>query len=72
MAYLPVGGTVTLNLAALHAKKVKAWWYDPRNGKAQLIGTFAAQGIKKLFPQTSEDWLLVIDNAALGLGAPGR
>jgi len=72
IAYLPLGGTLTVNLNAFHLKKVKAWWYDPRNGKAQLIGTFAARGIKKLSPQTSEDWLLVIDNAALNLLPPGK
>src|SRR6185437_8778820 len=44
IAYLPLGGTLTVNLNAFHLKKVKAWWYDPRNGKAQLIGTFAARG----------------------------
>ncbi len=72
IAYLPQGGTLTLNLSALNAEKVKAWWYDPRNGRPRLIGTFAGHGIKKLSPQTSEDWVLVVDNAALGLGAPGR
>jgi len=72
MAYLPVGGVLTLNLKAFNIKKIKAWWYDPRNGKAWLIGKFEARGIKKFSPQTSEDWLLVIDNAALNLPAPGK
>ncbi|HAL82533.1 MAG TPA: hypothetical protein DCO83_10095 [Mucilaginibacter sp.] len=71
MAYLPVGGVLTLNLKAFNTKKIKAWWYDPRNGKAWLVGKFAADGIKKFSPQTSEDWLLVIDNAALNLHPPG-
>jgi hypothetical protein len=72
IAYLPLGGTLTLGLNAFHIKKVKAWWYDPRNGKARLIGTFAARGTKTLSTQTGEDWLLVIDNAALNLRIPGK
>ncbi|MGZ3814552.1 MAG: apiosidase-like domain-containing protein [Mucilaginibacter sp.] len=72
IAYLPVGGTLNLDLAALNTPKLKAWWYDPRTGKAQLIGTFAAQGTKELTAPTQEDWLLVVDNAEMKLGEPGK
>jgi hypothetical protein len=72
MAYLPTGGTLTINLDALNIKKVKAWWYNPRDGKARLIGIFAGHGEKKLSALSNEDWLLVMDDAGLGLGAPGR
>lgn len=71
MAYLPVGGTLTLNLDPFDVKRVRAWWYNPRTGKAHLTGIFAANGIRKLNRPANEDWVLVIDNAELNLPAPG-
>lgn len=72
IAYLPLGGTVSVNLDALQVKNVKAWWYDPRNGEALAIGTFPARGTKEFNAFTSEDWVLVIDNANIQLHAPGK
>jgi len=72
MAYLPAGGSLTLDLSPFEVRKVRAWWYDPRNGKVHLIGVFATNEIRRLSRPTDEDWLLVIDNAALDLPAPGR
>ncbi len=72
IAYLPLGGTLTVNLDGLKIKTVTAWWYDPRNGQALPIGTFAAHGTKRLTAFTSEDWILVLDNAAIQLARPGK
>jgi hypothetical protein len=33
---------VTVNLAALPAKTLRAWWYDPRNGISRLLGEIPA------------------------------
>jgi hypothetical protein len=70
IAYLPLGGPVSVNLNALKVKEITAWWYDPRNGKSLPIGTFTADGVQEFNALTSEDWILVIDNAALKLPAP--
>jgi hypothetical protein len=72
IAYLPLGGTVTLDLDALKIKMARAWWYDPRNGEALPIGTFAAHGTKKITAFTSEDWILVVDSADIPLPKPGK
>jgi hypothetical protein len=67
MAYLPVGQTVDVNLKALNLRTVNAWWYDPRSGEARAIGILPANTVKQFTAPTNEDWLLVIDNAALRL-----
>jgi hypothetical protein len=48
----------------LAGKKVKARWYDPRNGRWQDAGHFASTGVRE-FPAPSQgpanDWVLVLD-----------
>jgi hypothetical protein len=54
--------------------KVKAWWYNPRNGQATAIGEFANTGEREFLPPDKGemiDWVLVLDNAAEGFPAPG-
>ncbi len=72
IAYLPAGGTISVNLHAVAGKHVNAWWYDVRGGIAVWIGPFATEGHQDFTTPTKEDWLLVIDNAALKLPVPGQ
>jgi hypothetical protein len=54
--------------------KVKAWWFNPRNGEASMIGEFPNQGEKEfLCPSNGEnlDWVLVLDDASRNFPAPG-
>jgi len=67
MAYLPVGHTIDIDLAALNIRTANAWWYDPRTGEARAIGILPADHSGKFTAPTNEDWLLVIDNASLRL-----
>jgi hypothetical protein len=71
IAYLPVGGTVNVNMHAVAGKKIAVWWYDVRGGIPILAGTFEKDGVKAFTTPTKEDWVLVIDNADLKMGAPG-
>ncbi|HVS93765.1 MAG TPA: DUF4038 domain-containing protein [Mucilaginibacter sp.] len=66
LAYLPKGGSITVKLARLKMKGVKASWYDPRSGNFKKIGMFAPVVSKHTFsaPDNS-DWLLVLDNEAV-------
>ena len=54
------------------------WWFNPRDGKAQLIGEFPNQGQRDFIspnPGEELDWVLVLDDAARNFappGAPGR
>jgi hypothetical protein len=74
MVYTSWGKAVTVRLDKVSGAKVRAWWYDPRTGKATLIGEFDGSGERKFAPPTSgngQDWVLVVDDASKGYGAPG-
>ena len=70
-------------MGVIHGKKARAWWFDPRTGAATAIGVFENSGEKTFDPpglskelawlQTGRgcDWVLVLDDAEAGFGAPG-
>ena len=75
MVYAPVGRPFHVRMSAINAALVKAWWFNPRDGKATPIGEFASEGEREFTPPDpgeSLDWVLVLDDAALGYPAPGR
>jgi hypothetical protein len=67
MIYVPAPDqTVTVDTSRLSGKRLKAWWYDPRTGKAAAHrGEFPAGG-KQEFTSPAEglDWVLVLDDVA--------
>lgn len=73
MVYVPKRNKAfTINTATMAGSQVRAWWYDCRNGKATSAGTFAAGGFRNFVtPNKGQDWVLVLDNAALGYSKPG-
>ncbi len=74
MVYAPVGRPFAVRLEALKASRIKAWWFNPRTGKATQAGSFAAKGEKRFnTPTPGEllDWVLVLDDAACGYPPPG-
>jgi hypothetical protein len=74
MVYAPVGRPFTVRMDVIKGAKVKAWWFNPRDGKAAAIGTFSNQGQRKFSPPDSGeflDWVLVLDDAARKYPAPG-
>ena len=76
MVYAPVGRKFTVRTDAIKGDKIKAWWYNPRNGKAKKIGTFTNDRQPKEFmsPEPGEmtDWILVLDDASCRYPAPGK
>ena len=64
IAYTPRGQLLSINMNKLAGAKVKARWYDPRNGSWRDIGEFANTGTRE-FPTPSQgpsdDWVLVLD-----------
>jgi hypothetical protein len=73
MIYFPLSDqSATVNLAKLHAGKLRAWWFDPRTGFAHPAGEFDG-GVNREFktPSYGPDWVLVIDHRDAGYGAPG-
>jgi hypothetical protein len=74
-AYLPTPRTLRVNLAALGPGRVRAHWFNPRDGAAQAAGELAAAGERAFTPPDDAeqlDWVLVLDDAAADVPPPGR
>jgi hypothetical protein len=74
MVYAPVGRPITVRMDKIAGPKVKAWWFNPRDGKATEIGTFPNTGTRWFTPPDAGeliDWVLVLDDAAKNFPAPG-
>jgi hypothetical protein len=72
--YLPRGGNVTVAMGKISGSKAKAYWFNPRQGTATLIGQFPCSGQRRLSAPSAgldNDWLLVVDDAAQNFGIPG-
>ena len=76
MVYIPTGKKFELRLDRLKAKILRAWWFDPRNGKAQLIGNFKNKKRMEFDPpgkeQFANDWILVLDDTTKKFAEPGH
>jgi hypothetical protein len=73
VAYLTLGNPVTIDLAKLNGRSVRAHWYDPRTGSLQSIGEFPRTGSRQFKPPTqgpAADWVLVLDDGAKGFAKP--
>ena len=74
MVYAPVGRSFKVRLDKVSGPKVKAWWFNPRDGRATLIGSFDNRGQREFTPPDKGemlDWVLVLDDAAKAFPAPG-
>jgi hypothetical protein len=74
MVYAPVGRPFAVRMDKVTGKRVKAWWFNPRTGKATAIGTFDNAGERTFTPPVPgeiEDWVLVLDDESKKFAAPG-
>jgi hypothetical protein len=74
MVYSAAGRPITVRLEKITGEQVRAWWYDPRTGKATLIGQYDGDGERTFTPPTAgkhQDWVLVVDDASKNFTAPG-
>ncbi len=74
MAYTAIGQKIQVVMDKIHGPSVKAWWYNPRNGKAMAIGEFKNTGILEFMPPETgngKDWVLVLDDTSAQLIEPG-
>lgn len=72
--YAPVGRAFTVRLFKLNGSKVRAWWYNPRDGQATRIGEYPTIGTREFLPPEpgeSLDWVLVLDVVAKNYPSPG-
>jgi hypothetical protein len=74
MVYAPVGRAFKVHMDVIKGSQVKAWWFNPRDGKAMVLGTFENKGEREFTPPDKGemlDWVLVLDDAAKNYPAPG-
>ena len=75
MIYAPVGRPFQVRMDKIRGPKVKAWWFDPRTGKATAIGEFRNVGNQEFVPPApgeQQDWVLVLDDASRNYPPPGE
>ena len=74
MVHAPVGRTFKVRMEKITGSKVRAWWFNPRDGTAAAIGEFANTGEREFTPPNpgeALDWVLVLDDAAKNFLLPG-
>lgn len=74
MVYVPTGRAFKVQMNKISGGKVRAWWYNPRNGEATPLGEFPNTGEREFTSPTKGedlDWVLVLDDAAKNFPAPG-
>ena len=75
MVYAPVGRAFKVRMAVIKSPQVKAWWFNPRDGKAALIGTFSNKAEREFTPPDAGetlDWVLVLDDSSKNYPPPGK
>jgi len=75
MVYAPVGRSFQVRMDVIQGSNVVAWWFNPRNGQATKIGTFANSGDMEFTPPDKGevlDWVLVLDDASKQYPEPGN
>ncbi|WP_404424996.1 glycoside hydrolase family 140 protein [Nibricoccus sp. IMCC34717] len=74
MVYVPVGRSFTVDTSKLTGATLRAWWFNPRDGTAALIGDLKRQDRMHFgtpAPGEALDWVLVLDDASRNYPAPG-
>jgi hypothetical protein len=74
MVYAPVGRKFSVHMDKISGSQVKAWWFDPRTGRAEALGMFENKGVREFTPPgygEMLDWVLVLDDTAKNFPPPG-
>ena len=73
IAYLPIIKQVALDTSVMPAERLRAWWFDPREGVATIIGEFQNTGTYAPPRQANgPDWVLVVDDVGQDYPPPGE
>ncbi len=70
LAYTPVGTALEIDLSKMKAKKVKAFWFNPRSGRMLYSGTHETKAIREFNPWSDgwgSDFLLVLVNEKMSI-----
>ena len=63
--YSAQGRSITVIMGKIYGTKIKAYWYNPRNGVTKAVGTFDNNGQQIFIAPTSgysQDWVLILDD----------
>ena len=75
MVYAPVGRPFTVRMNKITGRKVRAWWFNPRDGTADRDRRRSPTPANATFtpPDAGRalDWVLVLDDAAKKYPPPG-
>jgi hypothetical protein len=71
IAYFPSQKKITVDISAISGTEANAFWYNPRDGSSQQLGSYPTTGSRQFTPPTDDDWILLLDNASLNLTPPG-
>ena len=74
MVYAPVGRAFKVRMEVIKSPQVKAWWFNPRDGTATVIGNFDNKGEREFIPPAAGetlDWVLVLDDTSRHYPKPG-
>ena len=75
MVYAPLGRAFKVHMDKIGGTRVRAWWFNPRDGKSTVVGEYPNTGQQEFSPPDQGeqlDWVLVLDNVAKGFGPPGE
>ena len=70
MVWSPNTNVVTVDMTKVGGTQARAWWWSPGDNTSVLIGTYSTSGTKNFTP-SSVGRVLVLDNVASNLAAPG-
>ena len=71
--YSAQGRSITVIMGKISGTKIKAYWYNPRNGETKAVGTFDNHGQQKFIAPTSgygQDWVLILDDESKNYAKP--
>lgn len=71
IVYMPTSRTVTVDMSKVSGSHARAWWFNPRSGAANAVGTCATRGLREFVPPESGDWVLLLDDSSNQLPKPG-
>jgi uncharacterized protein (TIGR03382 family) len=71
IVYAPSRRTLTVNMNAISGSSATAWWFNPRDGSVDAGTAITSSSTRNFTPPTNDDWVLVIDDDASALPAPG-
>jgi len=65
LAYTHTGRSFRVRMGTVKGERVRAWWFNPRDGSSEEIGVFANSGEREFDPpgqpEAGNDWVLALD-----------